>query len=258
MKLEAGRVEGFLRNPGAARVVLIHGPDGGLVAERAVALVKAVVGGTDDAFRYAEISDAGRLPGVVTERLRVAGVAIDAAAAAWVANNILGEEGAIRQTVEVLALYAGAAGRLALADVTAALTDGGEGSMQAAIDAALTGDPAGADRAITLSFEEGVSPVAVLRVLLSELMRLRVLAEGVAAAGSVGAAVSGARPPVFFKRVGVVTKALGLWSEAALTEAIRAALAAEAACKTTHVPDMAYCRQMFLGLASRARSAGRR
>jgi DNA polymerase-3 subunit delta len=335
VKLEAGRVEGFLRNPGAARVVLIHGPDGGLVAERAVALVKAVVGGTDDAFRYAEISDAGRLleeaaaaslmggrrvvrlrdagesavkpvdrilggigdalvvleageltaksklralvekhaagvamacygvdagrlPGVVTERLRAAGVAIDADAAAWVANNILGEEGAIRQTVEVLALYAGAAGRLALADVTAALTDGGEGSMQAAIDAALTGDPAGADRAITLSFEEGVSPVAVLRVLLSELMRLRVLAEGVAAAGSVGAAVSGARPPVFFKRVGVVTKALGLWSEAALTEAIRAALAAEAACKTTHVPDMAYCRQMFLGLASRARSAGRR
>jgi DNA polymerase-3 subunit delta len=59
--MDAGRVEGFLRAPGAASVVLIFGPDQGLVAERAVALVKAVAGGTDDAFRYAEISEASRL-----------------------------------------------------------------------------------------------------------------------------------------------------------------------------------------------------
>jgi DNA polymerase-3 subunit delta len=315
-------------------VVLIYGPDAGLVGERAVALVKAVVGSTDDAFRYAEISDAGRLleeasaaslmggrrvvrlrdageaavkpvervlasgpdalvvleggdltgksklralvekhaeavaiacyavdagrlPQVVTERLRAEGVVIDQDAAAWVAANIAGEEGAIRQAVELLTLYAGAEKRLALADVGAALADGGESSMQEAIDAALTGDPAAADRAITLSFEEGVSPVAVVRVFLGELMRLRVIAESVDN-GGVAAAVAAARPPVFFKRVPVVTKALGLWSAAALTEAIKAALAAEVACKTTHVPDAAYCRQMFLGLASRARRAAGR
>jgi DNA polymerase-3 subunit delta len=63
---------------------------------------------------------------------------------------------------------------------------------------------------------------------------------------------------VFFKRVPIVTKALGLWTTASLTEAIRAALTAEAACKSTHTPDQAYCRQMVLGLASRARSAARR
>jgi DNA polymerase-3 subunit delta len=314
---------------------LIFGPDGGLVAERALALVKGAIGGTDDAFRYAEINDASRLleeataaslmggrrvvrlrdagegavkpveallkisndalvileagdltpksklralaeksasmasiacytvdaqqlPRVVTERLRAEGVAMDAQAAAWVGNNIAGEEGVIRQTVELLVLYAGADKRLGLEDVRAALPDGGESSIGEAIDAALTGDTAGTDRAVTLAYDEGVSPVAIVRVLLGELMRLKVMAAAVAEMGSVSDAVSAMRPPVFFKKVPVVTKALGLWREPALAQAISAALMAEVACKSTHVPDEAYCRQMMLGLASRARNAGRR
>jgi len=333
LKLEAARVDGFLRAPGAACVVLIFGPDGGMVSERAVMLARAVAGGTDDAFRYAEISDASRLleeamaaslmggrrvvrlrdagesavkaverllaaapealvilesgdltpksklralaekhpaavaigcynvdaarlPRVLADRLKAAGVSIEPEAAAWVAQNIPGEEGAIRQAVELLVLYAGESKRLDLADVRAALPDGGESSIQDAIDAALTGDTAGADRALTLSFEEGVSPVALVRMLLGELMRLRVLADGVGQAGPA-AAVSAARPPVFFKRVPVVTRMLSIWPAAALTEAIKAGLTAEISCKTTHVPDVAYCRQMFLGLSSRARRAGR-
>jgi len=334
LKLEAGRVEGFLREPGGAKVVLVYGPDGGLVAERAVRLVKAVVGSTDDAFRYAEISDAGRLleeataaslmggrravrlrdagesavkavekflaeksdtlvvleagdltaksklralvekhssavavacyavdaqklPLVVRERLRAEGVAIEPEAADWVAAHIGGEEGVIRQAVELLALYAGAEKKLALGDVAAALADGGESSIQEAVDAALTGDAAGVDRAISLSYEEGVSPVALVRMFLAEVMRLRVIADG-ARGGSVSEAMSAARPPVFYKRQPVVTKMLSLWSVPALTEAVKAGLAAEIACKSTHVPDAAYCRQMFLGMASRARNASRR
>ncbi len=334
MKLEAGRVEAFLKDPKGAKVVLVYGPDGGLVAERAVRLVRAVAGGTDDAFRYAEISDPGRLleeataaslmggrravrlrdagesavkaverfldeksdtlvvleagdltgksklralaekhssavavacyavdaqklPQVVTERLRAAGVTIEPEAAAWVAAHIGGEDGTIRQAVELLALYAGAERKLALHDVSAALADGGEGSIQDAVDAALTGDAAGVDRAISLSYEEGVSPVALVRMFLAEVMKLRVIADA-ARGGSVAEAMSAARPPVFYKRQPVVTKMLALWSVPALTETIRAGLAAEVACKSTHVPDTAYCRQMFLGVASRARNAGRK
>jgi DNA polymerase-3 subunit delta len=332
MKLDAARVDGFLKNPGATSIVLIYGPDAGLVSERALTLVKSAVGGTYDVFRYAELSDAGRLleeataaslmggrravrlrdagdsavkpleallknpgdaivileagdltpksklralaekspaaaaiacypvdaarrPRVITERLREAGIGIDADAANWVAGNAGGEEGAIRQAVEVLHLYAGPGGRLTLADAMAALADGGDSSIQDSVDAALTGDPGAADRAVSLAFDEGVSPVAIIRVLLAELMRLRVAASSGLAPGE---AVAAMRPPVFFRRVPVVTKALSLWNAAALTEALRAALTAEAACKSTHTPDQAYCRQMMLGLASRARNAGRR
>ncbi|MDE8348339.1 MAG: DNA polymerase III subunit delta [Acidocella sp.] len=335
MKIDAGRVEAFLKNPGSVNVVLIYGPDGGLVAERALALVKAALAGADETFNYAELYDearlleeatavsllggrrvvrlrdagegavkpveallktasdalvileggeltaksklralaekspqmaciacyavdAARLPRALSERLRALGVTIDSEAAAWAGANLAGEEGAIRQAVELLYLYAGGLRQLSLADVQAALAAGGETSMQEAIDATLTGDTAGTDRALALAFEAGDSPVAVVRILLGELMRLRLLAAQISTGGSISEAVAGARPPVFFKRVPFVTKALGLWTLATLNQAIAAALTAEAACKTTHVPDTAYCRQMMLGLASRARNAGRR
>lgn len=55
MKLDARRIDGFLRDPGACRVVLLHGEDVGLVRERAAQLVRAVAGSLDDPFRVAEL-----------------------------------------------------------------------------------------------------------------------------------------------------------------------------------------------------------
>ncbi|OYV33893.1 MAG: DNA polymerase III subunit delta [Rhodospirillales bacterium 20-64-7] len=335
MKLDAGRIDAFLKNP-TAPVVLIYGPDAGLVAERGLALLRAVPGAAADPFRFAELHnpdpasllseataasltggrrvvrvrdahdtlakpvetllqappdalvileageltaksklrglaeksaqaaaiacyaiDAARLPGIVTSRLRAAGITIDADAAAWVANNIAGEEGPLRQAVELLTLYAGTETRLTLADVSAALADGGDTSMQDAVDAVLAGDPPAVDRAVTLAYEEGTAPVGILRVLLGELMRLRAAAGAVAAGASASEAMAAMRPPVFFKRQNLVSRALQLWTVGSLTEAIRVALAAESACKQTLTPDEAFCRQTLLGLASRARSAAR-
>ena len=335
MKIDSGRIDGFLKNPGNTSIILIYGPDSGLVSERALSLVKAVLGGADDPFRYAEIHDASRLleeataasltggrrvirlrdaaesatkpaeallknppdamvileagdltpksklralaekhtgaaaiacyavdhaklPRVIAERLRAQNVSIEPEAATWAANNIAGEEGAIRQAVEILCLYAGDTGRISLADAAAALPDGGETSIQDAIDASLTGNPPAADRAISLAYDEGVSPVAILRMLLGELMRMRVAAAQIGPNTSIQEAVSSLRPPIFFRRVPTFTRALSLWQPAALTEAIRAALSAEAACKSTHTPDQAYCRQLLLGLASKARNAAGR
>jgi DNA polymerase-3 subunit delta len=334
MKLDAGRIDGFLKNP-SLPLVLIFGPDAGLVAERGLALTKSIPGAAADPFRFAELQspdsatllneataasltggrrvvrvrdaadhlikavetllksppdaliileageltaksklratmektaagasiacygiDAPRLPGILTSRLRDAGLSIEPDAANWVANNIAGEEAPLRQAVELLTLYAGPSKpRLTLEDVSAALADGGETSMQDAIDATLTGDTAATDRALALAYDEGTSPVAIIRTLLSELLRLR------AAAGSghpPSEAIAAMRPPVFFKRQATLAKALSLWNPTTLDQAIRAALTAETACKTTIIPDQAFTRQTMLGLASRARNASRR
>lgn len=56
MKLEVGRIPAFLRNPGATRVVLLHGEDEGTVRHRAETLTTAVVGTRDDPFRVAWLS----------------------------------------------------------------------------------------------------------------------------------------------------------------------------------------------------------
>ncbi len=336
MKLEAGRTEAFLKNPNTP-VVLIYGPDSGLVAERGLALVRAFPGALEDPFRFTELHnpdaatllaeataasltggkrvvrvrdahetlvkpveallkappdaliileageltgksklralaekspaataiacyaiDSARLPGVITARLRAQNISIDQDAASWAASNLSGEEGLLRQALEVLVLYAGAEPRLSLADVCAALADGGDTSVQEAIDATITGDPAATDRALALAYDEGQSPVGILRMLLGELMRLRVAAGAIAQGASTAEAMAGMRPPVFFKRQNLVTRALNIWSLPALTEGIAASLRAEAACKQTLTPDQAFCRQTMLALASRARSAARR
>lgn len=66
-KLEPRRLQAFLADPGQARAVLLHGEDGGLVRERAEALVRAVLGGTmDDPFRLAELTrEEAAKPGVL-------------------------------------------------------------------------------------------------------------------------------------------------------------------------------------------------
>jgi DNA polymerase-3 subunit delta len=55
VKLEPRRTEAFLRDPGAARAVLLHGDDAGLIRDRAARLVRLVAGATDDPFRVVEL-----------------------------------------------------------------------------------------------------------------------------------------------------------------------------------------------------------
>lgn len=56
MKLDARRIPAFLRDPGTARVILLHGDDLGLIRDRAEALVRAVAGSRDDPFRVVELT----------------------------------------------------------------------------------------------------------------------------------------------------------------------------------------------------------
>lgn len=55
MKLDTRQIEGFLRDPGTAKVVLLLGEDVGLIRERARRLVVAVAGSADDPFRVVEL-----------------------------------------------------------------------------------------------------------------------------------------------------------------------------------------------------------
>lgn len=61
MKIARQRLPAFLKNPGRVKVVLLYGGDAGLIAERSKLLVRAVLGGADDPFRYVTISRADEL-----------------------------------------------------------------------------------------------------------------------------------------------------------------------------------------------------
>jgi DNA polymerase-3 subunit delta len=64
MKLFPAGIPGFLRNPGACRVVLLFGEDAGMIRDRAEALVRTVAGSLDDPFLVTELprDEIKRLP----------------------------------------------------------------------------------------------------------------------------------------------------------------------------------------------------
>ena len=113
-----------------------------------------------------------------------------------------------------------------------------------------------ADRALELAVAEGATPVGVMRAALMHLQRLHRVRLAVDEGMSAADAVKGARPPIFFRRVGAFTRALGLWSSDALVAAMAGLAEAERACKRTGAPDDVLSRNAVLTLARRAAAAG--
>jgi DNA polymerase-3 subunit delta len=73
MKLDARRIEAFLRDPGSCRAALFHGEDAGLVRERADALVRSVAGSLNDPFRVAEVDSPKRIEEELASRSLMGG-----------------------------------------------------------------------------------------------------------------------------------------------------------------------------------------
>jgi len=75
VKLDARQVAGFLRDPGACRLVLLYGDDEGLIRERAQGLTKLVAGTLNDPFRVVELDRDGwvRIPGEMAALSMVGG-----------------------------------------------------------------------------------------------------------------------------------------------------------------------------------------
>jgi DNA polymerase-3 subunit delta len=331
VKLAPQRIAGFLRDPGACRVVLLYGDDHGLMHERATMLVRAVAGSVDDPFLVAELTrdEAGRLPDeaaslpltggrrvvrlrdatdaatagvtvilnspaaalVVLEapslparsRLRSlveaapdavavacypeegraleetirtaladAGIVIERDALDWLSAHLGADRASTRQELEKLALFVGAGGRADVDAAQACVGDLAGLSLDDALFAATDGDVVIADRALELALAEGATPVGVLRAGLMHLQRLHRARLSVDEGISASEATKSVRPPIFFRRVGAFTRALGLWSSGGLMAAIAALAEAERSCKRTGAPDFAVSRNALLTLARRA------
>jgi DNA polymerase-3 subunit delta len=178
VKPDARRVAAFLADPGAARGVLLYGPDAGLVRERAEALVRLAAGSLDDPFRVSDLrrEQAAADPGLVAGemaalsltggrravRLREAtdalAPAIEAALAVPGDTLLVVEAGELPPRSKLRLLFERAANAAAIAcyaDTGATLREViaatlGEAGVTAEADAvAWLADNLGADRALT-------------------------------------------------------------------------------------------------------------
>src|SRR5436305_1107181 len=140
------------------------------------------------------------LAAVIRDTFAAHRIAISRDAVAFLVEHLGGDRLLTRAELEKLTLYAGAGGRIELADAQAVISDSAALSLDDAVLAAAEGDAAALDRALARVFQEGESAVTVIRALLRHLHRLHVLSIQLTGGGSIDNAIRNARPPIFFKQ----------------------------------------------------------
>lgn len=237
----------FLTNPAGDALVVVEAGDlpGRSSLRRAF----------DDAAAGASIGcypDTPRdLAAVIRESFAARRIAANRDATDFLVTRLGGDRLLTRAELDKLSLYAGDGGRLGLDDVRALIADTAALSLDDALLAAAEGDCAALDRALARVFQEGESPISVIRALLRHLQRLHLLAARIAAGGgSVDEAIRGARPPIFFKQQESWRRQLSRWSEPRLRAMLPRVAAAEFRMKQTGLPAEAICREALFSLAA--------
>jgi DNA polymerase III subunit delta len=211
----------------------------------------------DDAPAAAAIGcypDSARdLADLVRETCAAQHVAISRDAVDFLVAHLGGDRLLSRAELAKLTLYAGDGGRLGLEDVRAVVADSAALSLDDAVLAAAEGDAAALDRALARVFQEGESPVSVIRAMLRHLQRLHLLAVRVAAGEPIDAVLRAARPPIFFKEQDSFRRQLRRWNEKPLRAAMERVAEAEFRMKTTGFPAETICREALFDLTSNAR-----
>jgi DNA polymerase III subunit delta len=197
------------------------------------------------------------LAAVIRETCAAHRIAVSRDATDFLVAHLGGDRLLTRAELDKLTLYAGDGGHIDLDDARAVIADSAALSLDDALLAAAEGDAAALDRALARVFQEGESPVSVIRALLRHLQRLHMLAARIAAGASPDEAIRNARPPIFFKEQDSWRRQLQRWSEARLRGMLERVGEAEFRMKQTGLPAETICREALFALAGEAQ-AGRR
>jgi len=190
---------------------------------------------------------------VIRETLAAHRVTASRDAGQFLVEHLGGDRLLTRSELEKLALYAGEGGRVELQDARLSISDTAALELDDAIMAAAEGDAARAERVLGRVFQQGESPVSVIRALLRHLQRLHMFAARLAAGSSADEVLRSARPPIFFKQEDSFRRQLGLWTEARLRPQLDCIIKAELSMKTTGFPAETICREAMLTVAQAAR-----
>lgn len=187
------------------------------------------------------------------QRITVSGDALQ-----YLSEHLGADRLLIRSELENLALYVGAGGRVELDDARLSVGDSAALEVEDAVTAALEGEANQLDRVLDRVFQEGESPVSILRALLRHLQRLHALTAQAAAGVPLGEIIRAARPPIFFKQQDHFRRQLAQWSEGDLRAELERVAQAELHMKLTGLPAEAICRAAMSAVAQDAQRVARR
>src|SRR5215831_9381231 len=193
------------------------------------------------------------LAALIRETLAAHRVTASRDAGQFLVEHLGGDRLLTRSELEKLTLYAGYGGRIELDDARLSVSDTAALELDDAVMATADGDAPRLERVLGRVFQEGESPVTVIRALLRHLHRLQLLAARLGAGASLEEVLRTARPPVFFKQQDGFRRQLALWTEARLRPQLDRIMKAELRMKTTGLPAETICREAMLAVAQAAR-----
>ena len=195
---------------------------------------------------------------LIADALRAHRITASNDATQYLVEHLGNDRRVTRSELEKLALFAGEGGRVELEDAQRSVGDSAAIERDDAILAAAEGDAITVDRVLGKVFQEGESPVAVIRAMLRHLHRLHALAAQLAAGSTLADVLRSVRPPIFFKQEASFKRQLALWSEARLRAELDRIRRAELHMKLTGLPAETICREAMLAVAQSAGRSGRR
>ena len=194
---------------------------------------------------------------VIRETLASHRVTASRDAGQFLVDHLGGDRLLTRSELEKLALYAGEGGRVELEDARLSVSDTAALELDDAVTAAAEGDAVRVERVLGRVFQQGESPVSIIRALLRHLQRLHVLTARLSGGANIDDVMRTARPPIFFNQEDTFRRQLGLWTEARLRPQLDRIAKAELNMKTTGLPAETICREAMLALAQAAREPAR-
>ena len=189
---------------------------------------------------------------VIRETLTEHQITASRDATLFLVEHLGGDRLLTRSELEKLALSAGDGGRIDLEDARLSVSDTAGLEIDDAVMAAAEGDAVTLERVLGRVFQEGESPISVLRALLRHLHRLHLLVTRLSAGANLEVVLRTARPPIFFKQQDSFRRQLTLWTEAQLRPQLDRIAAAELNTKTTGFPAETICREAMLRVAQAA------
>ena len=243
----SGAVAGVIDTPGDSLVLLESG-----ALNRRSKMLGLLEASPRAAVLACYPEEGAGLRGAIVAGLQAGGVRADEDALAWLVEHLGGDYASTRGEIEKLVLYAGTEQRLDLDAVRVCVGDQAATSTDDAAFAATAGQVSSADLSVERAFAEGTAAVAILRVLLSHLVRLQQARARVDAGAGAAEAVKGLRPPVFWKREQEMIRAVERWPAERLVSAVAEVRRTELACKQTGAPDGVLVRRLVLALARQA------
>lgn len=173
------------------------------------------------------LEDDRGLEEMIRSKLNGFGLQVTHDAMMYLVANLGNDRMVTGSELEKIALYMGNDKEITLEIATLLTGNNSSESIEDLCHSIALGKPATSNKLLTHLLHEGTQPVAIIRSLIRYFQRLDLLQGYISSGQSREQAIKMLRPPVFYKSVPVIERALSRWSQAKISYSLNLLLRTE-------------------------------